>query len=79
MVEDAGCGIEPDLLVRVFEPFFQGRASGASTMGGFGLGLSLCKRVVDAHGGSIALENRVGGGLRARVMLLLAPATETQP
>lgn len=79
VVEDAGGGIEPDLLARVFEPFFQGRVSGASTMGGFGLGLSLCKRVVDAHGGSIALENRVGGGLRARVMLPLAPATEAPP
>lgn len=79
VIEDAGSGIDPELLVRVFEPFFQARASGASTMGGFGLGLSLCKRVVDAHSGSITLENRLEGGLRARVMLPLAPSTESLP
>ena len=78
VVNDAGDGIAPELLERVFEPFFQGRSSGASTMGGFGLGLSLCRRVVDAHRGSIKLENRVEGGLSVRVMLPLAPATEVQ-
>ena len=76
VVEDAGCGVEPDLLVRVFEPFFQGRTNQAATMGGYGLGLSLCKRVVDAHGGSILLENRREGGLRARVSLPLVAAKE---
>ena len=76
VVDDAGDGIDPELIERVFEPFVQGRSRDASTMSGFGLGLSLCKRVVDAHSGHIALENRSDGGLSARVVLPLAPTTE---
>jgi signal transduction histidine kinase len=76
LVEDRGEGIDPDLSARVFEPFFQWRTAGDATTGGFGLGLSLCRRVIDAHGGTIALENRTGGGLCARVTLPLAPPAE---
>ncbi len=79
LVEDRGEGIDPDLSARVFEPFFQGRTAGQATTGGFGLGLSLCRRVIDAHGGTIALENRTGGGLCARVTLPLAPPAAEQP
>lgn len=79
LVEDRGEGIDPDLSARMFEPFFQGRTAGDATTGGFGLGLSLCRRVIDAHGGNIALENRTGGGLCARVTLPLAPPAEEQP
>ena len=78
LVEDRGEGIDPGLSARVFEPFFQGRTAGGATTGGFGLGLSLCRRVIDAHGGTIALENRTGGGLCARVTLPLAPPAEDQ-
>jgi len=79
LVEDCGEGIDPDLLARVFEPFFQGRTASEATTGGFGLGLSLCRRVVDAHGGTITIENRTAGGLRARVTLPLEPPPEEHP
>jgi signal transduction histidine kinase len=70
-VEDCGPGVPPDVRVRIFEPFMRGphpatdRASGA----GFGLGLAICKRIVDGHGGTIGVEDRPGGGARFVVSL----------
>lgn len=61
-VEDDGPGIPPELLSRVFEPFFRADPSRSRKTGGYGLGLSLCSRVMEAHGGSIAVENRPGRG-----------------
>ncbi|HWQ11358.1 MAG TPA: ATP-binding protein [Roseiflexaceae bacterium] len=61
-VEDSGPGIPADELERVFEPFFRGAANGAST--GNGLGLAICKGIVEAHGGRIWVANRPGGGAR---------------
>ena len=69
-IDDCGDGIEHRLLARVFEPFFRARrADDAATSAGLGLGLSLCKRVVDAHGGTITLESRDSDGLHVRVSL----------
>jgi len=53
----------------VFEPFVRLEASRSSETGGTGLGLTLVKAIAEGHGGSIALENRAGGGLRARLHL----------
>ncbi|TPW21800.1 MAG: two-component system, OmpR family, sensor histidine kinase KdpD [Elusimicrobia bacterium] len=64
-VADRGPGLRPEDLGRVFEKFF--RASPAP--GGAGLGLAICKAVVEAHGGSIAAENRPGGGAVFRFTL----------
>ncbi len=57
-VEDDGPGLPKDVLARLFEPLFTTRAKG------IGLGLSLCKRIVEKHGGSIEAQNRTGGGAR---------------
>ncbi len=68
-VSDQGPGIPPALANTAFERFARGpnpRAPGA------GLGLSIIKRVVDIHGGTLSLSNRVGGGLDAVITL---PAT----
>lgn len=68
-VSDQGPGIPPALANTAFERFARGpnpRSPGA------GLGLSIIKRVVDIHGGTLSLSNRVGGGLDAVVTL---PAT----
>lgn len=65
-VSDQGPGIPPALANTAFERFARGpnpRAPGA------GLGLSIIKRVVDIHGGTLSLSNRVGGGLDAVVTL----------
>jgi two-component system OmpR family sensor kinase len=61
---DRGPGIPESDLEAVFKPFF--RAAGTDTSdagGGYGLGLAIAKRAVEAHAGRIHAENRVGGGL----------------
>ena len=63
MVDDDGPGIPPENRESVFRPF----ASGAK--GGTGLGLTIARDIVRAHGGEITLEQSPAGGLRARVSL----------
>jgi signal transduction histidine kinase len=61
-VTDDGVGIPEGDLERVFEPFFRVDRSRSKSTGGYGLGLSICKRVMEAHGGSIAVERQTGRG-----------------
>ena len=61
-VADDGIGIPDGDLDRVFEPFFRVDRSRSRGTGGYGLGLSICKRVMEAHGGSISVERRMGSG-----------------
>jgi signal transduction histidine kinase len=61
-VRDHGVGVAPDDLPRLFEPFYRGDASRDRATGGIGMGLALCRRVVEAHGGSIGAVPRHGGG-----------------
>jgi NtrC-family two-component system sensor histidine kinase KinB len=60
-VSDAGPGVPPRERARIFEPYVQVEAPRA---GGLGLGLAICKRIVEAHGGAIQVEERSGGGSR---------------
>lgn len=69
VIEDDGPGVPPDRLEAMFEPFVRGEASRSTETGGAGLGLSIARNIVLAHGGEITLENIAGGGLRARVSL----------
>jgi len=69
-VRDHGPGITPSDLEKVFDPFYRGE-SGQGTAG-FGLGLAIAQRAVDAHGGTIRAANVVGGGLQVEVELPLA-------
>ena len=66
-VRDHGAGIDREDLPRVFDSFY--RAPAARAMPGSGLGLAIVRRVVDAHGGSVALEPAPGGGTIARIHL----------
>ncbi|MEK7474074.1 MAG: ATP-binding protein [Candidatus Coatesbacteria bacterium] len=59
-VSDRGPGIPPEDLDRLFDKFYRGRLHGPA--GGAGLGLAICKAVVEAHGGAIWAANRAGGG-----------------
>lgn len=68
-VRDTGAGIAPEILPRVFDPFFTTRD------GGTGLGLSICHRIVREHGGWIDIDTRSGGGTRVAVIL---PVEETR-
>ena len=52
-VADTGCGIEPALLPRLFEPFAQGHRSVDRRVGGLGIGLALVKHLVGLHGGEV--------------------------
>lgn len=68
-VDDRGMGVDPALLEQIFEPFFRTDASRARATGGSGLGLTLCRRIVEAHGGTIEAVSREEGGLSLRVHL----------
>jgi signal transduction histidine kinase len=67
-IEDAGPGIPDDMLLKVFEPFVK-LAPERGFNSGYGLGLSLCRRIVELHRGAIVLANRAEGGLRVTVSL----------
>lgn len=71
-VHDSGPGIPPELLRRIFEPFFTTRGPRSS-----GLGLAMAYGVLDRVGGSIAAENREGGGAVFRLTLPCAEQPET--
>jgi len=75
-VADTGPGIPAEILARIFEPFFTTKAPGEGT----GLGLSLCRNVLEEHGGSIAVESEVGRGttFRIEVPVLAKPASATE-
>jgi signal transduction histidine kinase len=75
-VKDTGIGIEPGDIPRVFEPFVQlGRDKGISGEG-TGLGLPLCKELVELHGGTIALTSEPGIGTKVTAAF---PAARTVP
>jgi len=69
-VEDSGEGIDPTLAERFFEPFFTTRSDGT------GLGLAIVRRLTEAHGGQISIENRSSGGAVVTVRLPIEPSRE---
>jgi two-component system sensor histidine kinase KdpD len=72
-VADDGPGIPEDERDKVFEKFYRGRTAGKSD-GGVGLGLTLCRAIVRAHGGRIAIRARSGGGTLVEFTLPVSPA-----
>jgi two-component system sensor histidine kinase KdpD len=66
-IADRGPGLAPDELERVFEKFYHAKSPAA----GAGLGLAICRAVVEAHGGRIWAENRSEGGAVFRFTLPL--------
>ncbi|WP_428927762.1 ATP-binding protein [Marinibacterium sp. SX1] len=68
-IEDDGPGIPPDRLDAMFEPFVRGEDSRSLDTGGAGLGLSIARNIILAHGGRITLANGERGGLCATVLL----------
>jgi signal transduction histidine kinase len=70
-VRDTGVGIPEEEVSRLFERFF--RASTAQNIQGTGLGLSIAKTIVEAHGGTISFDSKVGAGTTFTINLPLTP------
>lgn len=78
-VIDEGIGIEPDDLSMLTTPFFRTDRSRTRTSGGVGLGLTLARRIVEAHRGTLTFESQAGLGTRVCVALpISAPAIPSQ-
>jgi signal transduction histidine kinase len=71
-VEDDGPGVAPEIRDRILDPFFSTKPEGEGT----GLGLSVTRTIVDAHGGELTFEFPAGGGTVATVWLRAAPRAE---
>jgi signal transduction histidine kinase len=76
-VQDSGQGIPAEMAAQVFEPFWRGDP--ARSGGGSGLGLALAKRIVEALGGTIAVDSGPPGGARFSVRLPSAPPVSRRP
>jgi signal transduction histidine kinase len=71
-VEDSGPGVAPELLDRVFEPFYRGPTIGQDVRPGTGIGLAVVRGLVRAMGGSVHAGRSELGGLAATVVLPIA-------
>ena len=68
-VADTGVGIPPDQLRLIFEPFFTTKQPDEYGRGGTGLGLSVCRQIIEQHHGRIRVESVVGKGSTFTVKL----------
>lgn len=66
-ITDRGSGVDPDSLERIFYPFFTTKKDGS------GIGLSVAQKIVDAHGGRIDVESRIGDGTAFSVVIPTGP------
>jgi two-component system, NarL family, sensor histidine kinase BarA len=74
-VEDTGIGIAPDRMEEIFEPFHQLDGSSTRRHGGTGLGLSLVRQIIEAHGSMIDVQSVDGGGATFKFPLLAVAET----
>jgi signal transduction histidine kinase/ActR/RegA family two-component response regulator len=75
-VRDTGPGIAPEFRARLFEPFQQAQSVNGRTTGGLGLGLSIVRRIVDLHRGTVGAESEPGHGATFVVRLPLLDPSE---
>lgn len=76
-LNDSAPGVPDDALPRLFDHLFRVESSRNRETGGAGLGLSICQRIVEAHGGTIVADHSPLGGLRVTVRLPREPVTGT--
>ncbi|WP_127508834.1 hybrid sensor histidine kinase/response regulator [Paenibacillus humicus] len=77
-VSDTGRGIPPEMLDRLFQPFFQYDEEGARSRNGIGLGLGIARQLVELQGGVMSLESEVGRGSRFMFTLPVAGSAELE-
>jgi signal transduction histidine kinase len=77
-VSDQGIGIRADQLERIFERFYQVDGAATRRAGGVGLGLSICKGIVEAHGGRIWAESAPGQGSTFHFTLPMEPPSKKE-
>ena len=70
VVSDTGVGIQTANLNKIFQPFFSTKEKGT------GMGLAICRRIIDQHGGDIQVESESGKGTR---FLIILPILKEEP
>ncbi len=79
-VQDTGSGIPSEKLPKIFDPFFSTKEADSQGQGGTGLGLSVCRQIIERHRGRIRVESTVGRGTTFTLKLpLAAPVESTKP
>ena len=80
VIRDNGCGIPADKLPRIFELFYTTKSGpDASGKGGTGLGLSMCRDIIESHHGRIRVDSTVGKGTAFTLKLPVAKEAPKQP
>jgi signal transduction histidine kinase len=76
-VEDHGCGIPSENLARIFDPYFTTKEFG-DDIRGFGLGLTICQKIIQLHGGVVSVESAVQRGTTVSMVLPHNPGSENE-
>ena len=74
VISDEGIGIPPEAQEKVFEPFYRTDSSRSRETGGYGLGLSLTRAIIEAHGGTIRLNSTPGCGTTVMIWIPKSPS-----
>jgi len=72
-IEDNGVGIPPEIIDRIFQPFFTTKGEADGSTRGHGLGLALCREIMDALSGEISVESTVGVGTQFTLRFPVCP------
>ncbi len=78
-VRDHGCGLTPYDQIRVFEPFYQVENHLRRKHGGFGLGLAICRGIIECQKGKIWVEGKLGEGCKFNFTVPLEPVRKIEP
>ncbi len=76
-IRDNGVGISEDTLPYIFDDFYSGQ-KGSQGERGSGVGLAICRRIIEIHGGKISVESKIGQGSTFKIILPAIPGNENQ-